>query len=189
MAGCEFTKPWSDPSCDDKFNVPGVNHQEVFIANVDDVTGFTETSEGEIDAIAFNTYKGLMKLIFHRDTVQITETLVSGNNAGDHYTQEFVARTIDDSTSVRNAINELVGVDVYIIAKKKNGKFAFLGESEGLKLTGNEKASGAASGDDTGDLLTFTGVNLGKHKYFFDTSAAQSATTLQGYVDQHVLPS
>jgi len=108
--------------------------------------------------------------------------LAVGENAASHYTQNFTGRVIDDSTAIRNRIEDFVDVDVVIIFKKKNDRFWIFGETGGIQLTENPKTSGATTGDDTGDMLIFTGVNNGKHRYFFDTDAATTQTVLDGLV-------
>lgn len=182
MAECLITAGWDCPACDEKFTVPGIEKDEIFIGNHSEITAYTETIPGEIDALTFVLTKGFKKLCFHKDTGSFTEELVVANNAGSHFTQSFVGRTIDDSTAVRVAIEEFVDVDVVIVFKKKNGSFVLLGQNGGISLTVNSKSTGAATGDDTGDSLEFTGLGLGKANYFFDTSEAATQALLDGYV-------
>ncbi len=76
----------------------------------------------------------------------------------------------------------MVGTSLVALFKDKNDKYYVLGETDGLELSENAKNSGAAPGDDTGDVLTFSGVNRGKAKKFFKTDAATTETTVAGYV-------
>lgn len=180
---CLITSGWGCPDCTDKFGVPGIERDEIWIGNKSEVTAFISTISGEISDITFDfSYNGFRKICLHKNTGSFTEELVVGENSASHYTQNFVGRVIDDSTAVRNAIEDLVDVDTVIVFKKKNGKFQVVGETGGVALSENEKTSGATTGDDFGDLLTFTGTNNGKARYFFDTDAATTQATLDGLV-------
>lgn len=182
MAACAITNGWDCPDCSDRFNVPGIQRDEIWITNHADITAFVSTATGEVSNLTFATYKGFKKICFHKDTGGFTEELVRANNAGSHYTQSFTGRVIDDSTATRNAIEDLVDVPVVIVFKKKNGKFLILGETGDLELMENPKGTGATTGDDTGDVLTFSGTQTGKTRYFFDTNEATTQTLLDGLV-------
>ncbi len=182
MAACAITNGWNCPDCTEKFGVPGIQRDEIWIANHAEITAFVSIVTGEVSNLTFASYKGLKKLCVHKDTGLAGEELVKANNAGSHYTQSFIGRVIDDSTATRTAIEDLVDVPVVIITKKKNNKFVIIGESGDLELTENSKSTGATTGDDTGDLLTFAGTNNGKHRYFLDTDVATTQTVLDGLV-------
>jgi len=182
MADCLITTGWSCPDCTSKFNIPGLERNELLIANKSEISAFTSATEGEVSAITFDTYKGFYRVCAHKDTASWQENLVVGANSGNHFTQTVTFRTIDPSTGVRNAIEDLVDVDVVVAVKSKRGDWWILGEDAGLRLTSNDKDSGAATGDDQGDLLTFSGVALGKARKFFITDAATTETTIDGYV-------
>jgi hypothetical protein len=66
--------------------------------------------------------------------------------------------------------------------KDKDGNWYIIGETDGVEMTENTKSSGAAAGDDSGDVVTFSGVNRGKVKKFFDTDAATTESTIDGYL-------
>lgn len=182
MAECLITAGWTGPSCADTFNVPGIEKDEILFANKSEISAFSETVTGEIDGITFDTYKGFYRVTVHKDTASWTEELQVGTNSGYYYNQSFTFRTIDSATSIRNAINNFVGTSVVAMAKDKNGNWIVLGETDGIELSENTKTSGAAPGDDSGDVLTFSGVNRGKAKKFFNTDAATTETTVDGYV-------
>ena len=84
MAECLITAGWDCPDCDDKFSIPGVEHQEIWIANRSEIVSFGSVAAGEINAITFDALKGLKKLCVHKNTPMFTEELVQGENAGDH---------------------------------------------------------------------------------------------------------
>lgn len=182
MAECLITAGWVGPSCDDTFNVPGIQKDEIYFANKSEISAYSESVTGEIDGITFDTYKGFYKVVVHKDTASWSEELQVGTNSGYFYNQTFSFRTIDTSTSIRNAINNMVGTSLVALFKDKNDKYYVLGETDGLELSENAKNSGAAPGDDTGDVLTFSGVNRGKAKKFFKTDVATTETTVAGYV-------
>lgn len=178
LASCGITCP----DCDNKFAVPGIERDEIWIANKSEVLAFISDTEGEVKDLTFGTYDGLWKICLHKNTGQYTEELVTSNTAGAHYTQTFVGRTIDSSTEVRNRINEYVDTDLVIIFKKKDGTFMIIGEDGGVTLSENVKNTGATTGDETGDLLTFSGLGNGKARNFFDTSEAATQTILDDHV-------
>jgi len=182
MAACAITNGWDCPDCTDRFNVPGIQRDEVWIANHADITAFVSVATGEVSDLTFATYKGLKKICFHKDTGSFAEELVRAANAGSHYNQTITGRVIDDSTATRNAIEDLVDVPVVIITKKKNGKFIIAGETGDLELNENTKGTGATTGDDTGDVLTFTGSHPGKTRYFLDTDEATTQAALDALV-------
>lgn len=182
MADCLATQGWLGPDCSEKFNAPGLDVDTVYIGNRIDVAAFISIVPGEISAITMVALASLYKIVFHKDSASIGEELVSAANAGSSYTQNVTARTIDDSTAVRVAIEEYVNVNMIVIVKKKNGKFFLVGENGGVKLSENVKTSGATSGDDTGDTLIWTGIGLGKMRQVFDTDEATTQALLDSYV-------
>ena len=76
----------------------------------------------------------------------------------------------------------MVGTSLVFAVKDKNGNWYIIGETDGVEMSENTKTSGAAPGDDTGDVVTFSGVNRGKVKKFFITDAATTETTIDGYL-------
>lgn len=182
MAECLITAGWTGPSCDDTFNVPGIEKDKIYVGNKSEITAFTSTVDGEIDGLTFETYKGLYALTVHKDTASWSEELQVGANSGYYYNSSLTFRTIDSATAVRNAINDMVGTSLVFAVKDKNGNWYIIGETDGVELSEQTKGSGAAPGDDTGDVLTFSGVNRGKVKKFFKTDATTTDSTLAGYL-------
>ena len=182
MAECVITAGWTGPSCDNTFNVPGIEKDKIYVANKSEISAFTSSVTGEIDGITFDTYKGLYAVTVHKDTASWSEELQVNANSGYYYNVSLSFRTIDNTTAVRNAINDMVGTSLVFVVKDKNGKWHVIGETDGVELSEQTKGSGAAPGDDTGDVLTFSGVNRGKVKQFLDTNETTSDATLAGYL-------
>ncbi len=182
MAECLITAGWVGPSCDETFNVPGIEKDKIYVGNKSEIEALTSTVDGELDGITFEASKGLFALTVHKDTASWSEELQIGANSGYYYNTSLTFRTIDGATSVRNAIEDMVGTALVFAVKDKNGSWFIIGETDGVELSEQTKGSGAAPGDDTGDVLTFTGVNRGKVKKFFNTDAATTDTTLAGYL-------
>ena len=182
MAECLITAGFTGPSCDDTFNVPGIEKDKIYVGNKSEITAFTSSVTGEIDGVTFDTYKGLYALTVHKDTASWSEELQVGTNSGYYYNTSLTFRTIDSATAVRNAINDMVGTSLVFFVKDKNGNWYVIGETDGVELSEQTKTSGAAPGDDTGDVLTFSGVNRGKVKKFYNTSETVSDSTLAGYL-------
>lgn len=181
MAECLITAGWNCPSCDDKFQIPGIQRDAIWVGNRSEIASFTSTVDGEVSALVMDTYKYLYKICVHRDSASFTEELASENTAGYYYNQNFTFRVIDDSTAVKEAIEKMVGVDLVFIFKKRNNKYQIVGQDFGVRLTTNTKTSGAAAGDETGDTLTFTGEALSKANYFWNTSVAITESLLDDY--------
>jgi hypothetical protein len=182
MASCIITSGIIKPSCADKFGVPGVQSSKIYIANFDQVA-FTETTPGLIDGISFDfSYSGMYVMELHDNTINFTEELVSGETAGSYYNQTFLGRTINTSNDTRSTVEDLIDVPVIVLYKTKKGQWWVVGESGGVKLTGDTTTDGAKTGDETGTLLTFTGVNNGKRKQFYNTSDANTDALVEGYV-------
>lgn len=182
MAGCVTSTGWLVPACADRFGIPGIDRDEIWMANHSEITAYTSGGTHQISALTFASTKVMVKLAAHKETGKFGEELVVAPNAGNHYTQNFSFRVIDDDDATVKAIEDLVDVDLVFVVKKRNGKYFLLGESGGLQLSENVADSGATSGDDTGEMLTFTGLNLGKMKEFFDTDVSTTKTTLDGYL-------
>ena len=67
MAQCAITAGWSCPSCDDIFNVPGIEKDKIYVANAAEISAYTSAVTGEISALTFDTYKGFYALCVHKD--------------------------------------------------------------------------------------------------------------------------
>ena len=52
MAQCLITSAWDCPDCTTKFSLPGLQRDEIFIANRSEVSAFTEPSAGLVSAYA-----------------------------------------------------------------------------------------------------------------------------------------
>lgn len=177
MSSCLITSGIVPTGCDQQS--AGIRKDKIWAFNACEITSLSETVPGEIDDITLVALATGFKIDVHRNTPMFTETLVSGANSGDSYQQSFTFRIIDDSTATREAINEHKGADLVFAYKKKNGKFELVGEGEGLRMTENERTTGAIAGDDVGDLITFTGDGFErKAPYFFDTDEATTEATL-----------
>jgi hypothetical protein len=181
MAGCLTSTGWLPPACGQRFSVPGIERDEIYMANHSDITAYTETGN-QISALTFTGATVMVKLAAHKETGSFGEELVKGTNAGSHYTQNLSMRVIDDDEATRKSIEDMVDVDLVFVVKRRNNKFYLLGRTGGITLTENPFNTGATTGDDTGDMLTFSGVNLAKMKQFFDTDAATTIVTLDSYL-------
>lgn len=182
MAECLITAAWSCPSCDDKFQIPGIQRDAIWVGNRTEIQSYTSTVEGEISAMVFDSYKGLFKVCVHRDSASFTEELASENTSGYYYNQNLTFRVIDDSRATKEAIEGMVGVDLVFIVKKRNNKFVVIGQDFGVRMTENSKTTGSAAGDETGDTMTFTGEALSKANYFLNTSVVITESLLDDYI-------
>ena len=183
MAVCKITAGISAPSCSSRFSSPGINQDDIYIFNRSDIVSYTSSVTGQVSALVFNfAYDTGYKIAIHKNSGQLTDTLVTSEEAAAYYEQTFTCRVIAKDTTTRNAIEGFVGVDVVLVLRQKNGIYVIIGESEGCMLSENNYDSGKAPGDPTGDTLVFKGVENGKARHFFNTSEATTRTTLESYV-------
>ncbi len=181
MAGCKIIAGITLPDCADKFFEPGLKKQDIYFANRDEVTvGFT----GEVVTLfTFDTiYSGFLSVDVHKDTSSWGEELVTATNAGSHYTQTFIARTINKSQATITSIENMVDTDLLIVVHEKSGRFIVLGISGGVTMSEDVSGSGAAPGDDTGTLFTVSGTNGGKAPTFFVTDEAVTRAQIEAQV-------
>lgn len=178
--GCVIAGGTASPACAERFTPPGIERGGIYIFNYEEITAFTSAVAGEVSALTLGSDVGF-KLDMHKNTISWSEELVA-SETGNYYNQTFGGKIISFDTTTMLAIEGFVDVDVVIIAKMKNGDFITLGETGGLKLTTNTKNSGATAGDETGDMLEFTGINNGKAQKFFITDEATTLTALDSYL-------
>ncbi len=178
MAACVITTGVDAPDCGSRFSSPGINRTDIWIFNHSEVLAFTSSIVGEVDDLTMVATKVGFKLDVHKNTVFWGEELQTSEEAAPFYNQTFTARIIATDTATRNAIEDLVDVDLVIVAKQKNGKFIIVGEDAGVKLTEQTFESGKIAGDAVGNMLVFTGQSNQKTRYFFDTSEAATEVAL-----------
>lgn len=181
MAECLVTAGIAANDCTEKFGVPGIE-DKFYIANHSEVTAYSETVPGEIDALSFTSGKGVKEVFYKDATGSYIDSLVSDSPSGFYYNQNLTVRVTNKLTATRNSIEDMVGVNVVLIVEDADGKWKIFGETKGLKLTVNDNNSGTVAGDEAGDLLTFTGINLGKIKEFLATDKATTDALLSGYI-------
>jgi len=182
--GCIISQGVSTPACGDRFSSPGINREDIWVFNHSEISAFTAGAQtGEISAITFSpSYEVGFVVATHKNSASFLEELQTSEEAAPFYNQTFTARIIANDTVTRNAIEDMVDVDLVIVFKQKNGKFRIIGESGGVKLTEQVYDSGKTAGDAIGDTLVFSGVENGKANFFFDTDEATTKTTVESYL-------
>jgi hypothetical protein len=184
MAGCIITSGITTPACADRFSSPGINREDIWVFNHSEIASFTAGAQtGEISAITFSpSYEVGFVVASHKNSAQFVEELQTSEEAAPFYNQTFSIRIIANDTATRNAIEDMVDVDLVIVFKQKNGKFRIIGETGGVKLSEQVYDSGKTAGDSIGDTLVFTGVENGKANFFLDTDEATTRTTIESYL-------
>lgn len=181
MAECKITTGIDAPDCASKFLEPGIKKENIYLANKSEIT-LTKDANDVVTGWTFDQYKGFIQVTAHKDTALWSEELVVGQNSGSYYNQTFTFRTIENSNTTKEAIEDMVDVDLVVILHEKPGRFVLLGETGGITMTENTAGSGATGGDDTGNLVTFTGTNNGKHLIVLDTDEATTLTAIEADV-------
>lgn len=180
MAGCLLTSGLDCTPCGNAFIAPGIQKDAIYLANKSEISG--TATNGTISSFTFAPYAGLHKICVHKDSASYSEELVSEANSGKYWNENFTFRLIDYDINTRNFIQDLCGADgLVVIFKTKEGQWQVAGWDNGLEVTANTYNTGAAAGDEIGDILTLTGVATNKHYRFFNTSDAITESTLAGY--------
>jgi hypothetical protein len=184
MAGCKISSGVTAPGCSDRFSSPGINREDIWVFNHSEISAYTAGAQtGEVSAITFSpSYETGFIVATHKNSAQFLEELQVSDEAAPYYKQTFSARVISKDTDTRNAIENMVDVDLVLAFKQRNGKFRVIGQTGGVKLTEQVYDTGKTEGDAIGDTLVFTGVENGKAKFFFDTSETATKATLDSYL-------
>ncbi len=182
MAGCAIAGGVDAAGCGDRFSSPGIEHESIYMLNRNEVLSFTSSVTGEISALVREATKVAFKLDVHKNTAIYDEKLVTSDESAPFYEQSLTARITATDTATMTAIEDMVGVDLLIVAHVKNGKFRVIGEWGGVKLTENEYSTGKVAGDAVGDTIVFTGQANGKSRFFLDTDEATTLAELETYL-------
>lgn len=182
MATCVITAGIDGADCGSVFSSPGIEKDKIWVFNREEVEAFTSTVDGEVSALTLTSLKTAFKVDVHKNTAMYKETLKTSDESASFYEQEFSAKIIANDTTTMLGIEAMVGVDLMIVAKLRNGKYRVIGEDGGVKLTENEYDTGKVSGDAVGDTLVFTAQANGKARFFFDTDEATTLATLDAYL-------
>lgn len=180
MAGCLITSGLDCTPCANAFIAPGIQKDEIYLANKSEISG--TATNGTFSSFTFSAYAGLHKICVHKDSASFTEEFASEANTGKYWKETFTFRVMDYDIDTRNWIQDLCGADgIVVVYKTKEGQWQVAGWDNGLEVTANTFNTGAAAGDELGDIVTLTGVATNKHYRFFDTSDATTAATLASY--------
>ncbi len=87
MAGCLITDGWAAAACDSRFNPPGIQRDEVWVFNRDDIEAYTTTIDKQVDAITMATGTQAVKIVGKKNTLSWGEVLVT--DPSNYYDQSF----------------------------------------------------------------------------------------------------
>jgi len=157
MSTCDITSGFT-LGCRD--NSGGIKNLYILSGSVDTIT---DASEGLINGISGSGE--FFKFELFRQTSDFVETITSTPENGTiFYEQAVNAIFFKLQSSTRNQMRVLAkNPNLKIIVETNNGsedgvgKFFYLGEENGLQLTGGTGASGTAFGDLNGYTLNFVG--------------------------------
>lgn len=120
---------------------------EVYIANFDDVTAKTVTTD-VISAITMDTGKKFKKYSFAKNTGNLTSTYNIDAAAGTKYvTSELLLQFNRMETTKRVELNALALGDLVVICKDANSKFWYLGYDEPVNASAADGQTGTARAD------------------------------------------
>ncbi len=131
--------------------------QSVHIAAWEDLATVTSAA-GIVTAITMDAGKVFYKYDLVKESANFAEAINTNVQNG----TVFYAQTLEVilnklQVKSRNEILLLAKNRLAVIATDNNGDKWFLGETQGLDITGGGSASGTAFGDRSGYTLTFTG--------------------------------
>lgn len=148
-------------------NIGGV--AEVLIANFDDVTAKTVTTD-KISAITMAATAKFKKYAIRKETASMTSTLNSTPSQNLSYVStELVLQFNKMETAKRVEIKALALGELVIIVKDMNGKYWYLGYDEPVYTTAGDGVTGTARGDKNAYDITFTD-NASDYPYEVDGS-------------------
>ena len=120
---------------------------EVLIANFDDVTAITVTSD-VISAITMDTGKKFKKYNFAKNTGSMTSTYTVDPASGVKYvTTDLLMQFNKMQTTARVEIAALALADLAVIVKDANGKYWYLGKEEPVNISAGDGQTGTARSD------------------------------------------
>ena len=120
---------------------------EVLIANFDDVTAMTVTSD-VISAITMDTGKKFKKYNFAKNTGSMTSTYTIDPASGVKYvTTDLIMQFNKMQTTARVEIAALALADLAVIVKDANGKYWYLGKEEPVNISAGDGQTGTARSD------------------------------------------
>ena len=133
---------------------------EVYIANFDDVTAVTVTSN-KITGITMASSKKFKTFQFRRNTGSLSSTYqISPENGSSYVESDLVLTFSRMETTKRVAITALAQGTLRAIVKDANGLYWFLGFDEPLYASAGDGLTGQARGDRNGYSITLQDVSL-----------------------------
>lgn len=131
---------------------------EVYFIEKGNVTSTTQAS-GVISAIVKGSSKVFRKYELVPGTSSLTENInASVQNGTVFYAQELSIILNKLQANTRNEILLLAQNSLAAVVGDNNGKYWYLGKTNGINITGGSGATGTAQGDRSGYTLTFSGA-------------------------------
>lgn len=183
--GCNITQGIEPTTCEQ--SLPGLKRGAIWMFNRDQVVAIAVDSDLDVvcDGLTLASGASGYKIDAHKNTANFIETAQNPDNSGSYYDQTLAMRIVDDSTATLEAVRGMLGANLLFVVQKRNGRFYLLGELEGLEYAKDGNAmheSGSAPGDDSGRMLTFTGIVENAARQLFVTSELGTTTYLDGLV-------
>lgn len=126
-------------------NIGGIKN--AFIANFDDVTAITETSN-KISAITMASSKKFKKYHFRKGTGSVTSTLNVDPTTGVNFVQsDIILQFSKMETTKRIEIAALAQAELAVIIEDMNGLFWYYGRQEGVSASAGTGQTGTARTD------------------------------------------
>lgn len=126
-------------------NIGGIKN--AFIANYEDVTAITETSN-KISAITMASSKKFKKYHFRKGTGSVTSTLNVDPTTGVNFVQsDIILQFSKMETPKRIEIAALAQAELAVIIEDMNGLFWYYGRQEGVSASAGTGQTGTARTD------------------------------------------
>ena len=139
------TQTLSDIAKDCTSNIGGIKN--AFIANFDDVTAITESSN-KISAITMASSKKFKKYHFRKGTGSVTSTLNVDPTTGVNFVQsDIILQFSKMETTKRIEIAALAQAELAVIIEDMNGLFWYYGRQEGVSASAGTGQTGTARTD------------------------------------------
>lgn len=162
MPGCALTKSIGLLNCDDLIT-GGVS--ELMLAVKENVLSVTKAA-GTITEIEMLEDSQFYRYHFRKKSATATDPYTKSDTGGGSYAPQVVFDISGLTADSRNELAILAKATVVAIVKTKSGKYIYLGEQNGLEVSGMTGTTGAVGADFNGfQAITIVGEEPEPHLY------------------------
>lgn len=177
---CGLSAGLDCPTCEEIQSKGGIakNIYVVDRGDLSETNPFTESSNGTITGLNFQTYGFAYKFCAKNKSGSTNQELQVADNGPKYYLQTITGKFQQQSQDAKNVIDDLkISDDLIVIVETNNGTFEVFGKEAGVQITALVKPSGTAIGEDNTFTFTFSQPTGGETNLAPDFSNTNYATT------------